>query len=265
MTGDRYEDSHIYRAISDTIAEWGSRVTVPYLYTLSDGFTSNDFDYTLPDWVRPPIEVEWQETLPGLLPIQSGVDNLATQWVSAPSYSLEPDGLGGSVLRLELSPYTTPSRVLFHAPNGQLPSAPPVLGSSPDDDDTTLSVSGLPEIADVGYIKIDDEWMQYAGVSRSTDTVLQNLVRGLRGTSAASHTAGVTVYWGVALPEQQLLVPLYDGVQAKLHELYLTDSSIQDKTQHFDFARYYRQVAMEGLERRTRRGGKMVLHGAVRE
>lgn len=65
-----------------------------------------------------------------------------------------------------------------------------------------------------GTLIIDDEEVSYAGINLSNDTFV-NVVRGVRGTTAASHSAGTMVNAGAPVPQSRLqngLVPVNDHV-----------------------------------------------------
>ena len=65
------------------------------------------------------------------------------------------------------------------------------LASSVSADDTTITVDSAYNMGSAGYIKINNEIINYTNV---VGNVLQNCVRGQANTTAASHSAGAQVF-----------------------------------------------------------------------
>ena len=257
----RWGDLELYNAINDCIAGmWGQTVKVPFLYTISGGFVGGTYDYSLPAYVRPPLDVQQLRTVSEIWPYTQ-LDNSALTWVDVPGYRLEPDGLGGQKLRLESATVTTDARVIFWAPNGLVPTTIPTLNTTIDADDTSVVIAATPEIGDVGYVKIEAEWMSYVGLARGTSTTtLQNVTRGLNYTTATSHNSGVSVYWGLATHRLDVYQHMQTDVMASAHELFLSRAAPEEREHHVFMVRLYKQMSSEFWRKFTpSRPSKMVL------
>lgn len=246
-TNQRWSDEELYNAINDcVIGIWSQAVKVPFLYTLPTGFAAGTYDYSLPAYVRRPLDVQ---QLRRVGTHYQGVvidDNTTETWVDAPAYRLEPTGTGGQKLRLEFSPWTTDARVIFWAPNGFVPVTIPTLNTSLDTDDTSIILDGTPEIGDCGYVKIEAEWCSYVGLSRgASTTTLLNVSRGLNYTTAASHSSGISVYWGLATHDLSVYQHLQVDVMASAHELFLSRAAPEERDHHTFQLRLYKQMSEE--------------------
>jgi hypothetical protein len=261
--GQRWTATEIYNSLNDGIRIWARKVTVPLLYTITNGFVSGVYEYSLPVYIREPMDVQLKryliQTLDGL-PVRSTSLGAST-WEDVPGYNLEPDGDGGQKLRLDVTIGATEGRVIWHAQNGTVPTSVQTLSADITDTATSLTLASNPLIGDAGYIKIESEWIAYGGYSvGATTTTLTNLVRGVNETTAASHTAATNVYFGIAAHRQDLFEQLINQVTAKLHALFLTNASPQETEHHVFQVRYYQQLADEFWQRYTpQRGAKMKL------
>lgn len=255
----RFRRTEMYNAINDAIERWGRRVLVPHLYTMPNGWTADDYDYTLPDYITPPLDVQQEKTV--LDSSLSLADGTATTWVDIPAWNLEPDGSGNQVLRLARSPYTADGRIIWWGVNGPLPTSSQTLNAGITATSSSLVVAGTPHIGNSGYVKIDAEWIGYAGVTPgASTTTLSNLVRGVNDTTAATHNSATSVLWGVAAHRQDLFVQLQDQITALLHSLYLNNAAPQEIEHHTFQMRYYQQLADEFWRRYTpARAPKLVL------
>src|SRR5690606_22466861 len=105
-----------------------------------------------------------------------------------------------------------------------VPATPPTTTDDPlAADATSVTVDAAVDVEDVGYLKIGAEWMHYAGITRAASTTtLNNLTRGINGTTAASHASETTVYWGIAMPVRTLWNQLYYGTRWRLHAMNIT-------------------------------------------
>lgn len=242
--GARWTNYEIYTGINDCLLSWYGRVSIPHLYTLPGGWASGQNEYALPSYIRGPIDPQ-QKRYSSRWLHGSGVSSDADTWVNIQGYSVEPNGTGGQTLRLDFSPNADDARIIWWQPNGQLPLSPPVLSATIDSDDTSLVLSTpVTDISDAGYIKINAEWLHYAGVTYgASTTTLNNLLRGLNETAAASHTNGAAVQWGVGVHRQDLYGQLYAHVQSFLHGLYLTDAAESERVHHERLSLYHRQLA----------------------
>jgi hypothetical protein len=113
--------------------------------------------------------------------------------------------------------------------NGPVPTVVPVLSAGISDTDTSLTLTTKPTVGRVGYVKVEAEWMQYAGYTEEATTLtLTNLVRGVAGSAAASHSGGVAVGWGVAMDKGGLSTQLLDQARAHLMEFWLSNPSSRE-------------------------------------
>ena len=169
-------------------------------------------------------------------------------WVDIHQWNLEPDGTGGQTLRIEIASNrfsATDGRVLWWAENGAVPESVQTLNAGITSSETSLVIADTPFISDFGYVKIGSEWIQYAGVTPgASTTTLTGLVRGIRGT-AASHSSGDEVLWGVAAPQQNLFAQLYTQILYHLHSLLMAVSSVEETQQHQWQMRWHKQNADE--------------------
>lgn len=247
-TSARWTAAEIYNAINDGVGMWGPRVVVPFLYTLPGGFALGDFDYSLPWYISGNVSVQQKRVVSVGLdgrPLY-GLNSPVTTWVDVPGFDLEPDGAGGQVLRLAAEPWAVEGRVIWWAQNGPVPGTVQALKTSILATDTSLTITGQPTIGPAGFVKIELEWMQYAGYTQSgTDTTLTNLIRGVNGTTAAPHTAPVNVYWGLAVLRQDLYQQLFNQIYASLHTLFLTNAAPAETQNHIFQVRWHKQLADE--------------------
>jgi hypothetical protein len=221
---------------------------VPYIYTITNGFTAGTYEYTLPWYIRQPMDVQQKITVlfnTAGLPVQF-TDSTSLTWADVPAWELEPDGSGGQKLRLGINAWANEARVIWWAENSRLPQSVPTLSAGIGTTDTSLTIASKPTIGPAGFVKVDDEWIGYAGYTVSTSTTtLTNLDRGLNGTAAASHSLGASVPWGVAAMREDLFYQLANQVYANLHNLFLTNSAPQETQNHIFQVRFYQQMADE--------------------
>jgi len=96
--------------------------------------------------------------------------------------------------------------------NGQFieppnPNAMTTLSAAIAAADTVLPVTSTDTFFTSGLLKIEEEWVSFAGISGNTFT---GVVRGVEGSTAAPHSAGVTVEYSAHVPAQQ---PIVSGPQ----------------------------------------------------
>lgn len=228
---DRWSDAELYRAINRSLRAWGNRVQVPFLYELGE-WDSSVREYDLPDYVHPPVDPLYQ---------CSGDD----EWHEFKGYVVKPGEK--TALRLVLAFFPPPSsaRVVWWGRNSTVPATlPTISGSSITSTSTSVTVTGTADVADSGFIKAEQEWMQYSGrVRGATTTTLSNLKRGLFGTTAASHNTAVSVEWGVAVHNEGLYEQLTYQAIAFLHALFLTSASSTETEVHQFAMRYWQDRA----------------------
>lgn len=242
----RWKDEEIIRALNDSIALWQGRVSVPYVYTITGGWVSGTYEYSLPDYMGRRIRPQRRVLSPY---IDTTTSTTQYVWADVRGWDLDPDGSGGQTLRTqwnEGTPGTTSdARILWWAANGYLPetASVPALNANIDSDDTSLVLDAVYDVGRVGYVKVNAEWIQYAGVTDDgSNTTLGNLVRGV-GSTAASHSSGDSVEFGMAAPETRLWTQLQDQARALLHSLSLSEGPGQEMDHHRWAMQWHQQRA----------------------
>jgi hypothetical protein len=105
-----------------------------------------------------------------------------------------------TITRISVSTYATipnkitqarPIQVWVQRMSGETNPAGATLNGTITASDTTITLSSVVGLASTGFIKLDNETIYYSYIDGNT---LNNCFRGQNGTTAASHTTGVTVY-----------------------------------------------------------------------
>jgi hypothetical protein len=106
-----------------------------------------------------------------------------------------------SITRISVSTYATipnkitqarPIQVWIQRYNGQTSPTGLTLSSSITATDTTIALNSAIGLPAAGFVKIDNEIINYSYISGNT---LYNCFRGQQNTTAASHTSTTAVYW----------------------------------------------------------------------
>ena len=127
--------------------------------------------------------------------IRTGANNTATQSdlnlnrISISTYSSIPNKITQS----------RPIQVVIHRDSGQTYPTGITLAATASSTDTTITLSGVAGLPPAGFIKLENEILNYGHI---VGNVLQNCFRGQQGTTAATHTVG-----GVAIPAYWEQVP----------------------------------------------------------
>ena len=127
--------------------------------------------------------------------IRTGANNTATQSdlnlnrISISTYSSIPNKITQS----------RPIQVVIHRDSGQTYPTGITLAATASSADTTITLSGVAGLPPAGFIKLENEILNYGYIGGN---VLQNCFRGQQGTTAATHTVG-----GVAIPAYWEQVP----------------------------------------------------------
>lgn len=240
---DRWTSLEKSIALNDALLTWHGRVSIPHIYTISGGWVAGTYEYDLPDYIDAnAMQPQMKNLVPwGYYGIRVDVEESET-WIDITGWTVEPTATNTRKLRFDISPYSVDARIIWWGRQGPLPSTIPTLSSDMTASDTTLTIGSTPTIHDYGWVKIDSEWIQYAGVTRGTSTTtLNNLVRAQNNTTAATHSNGANVTWGVAAHRQDLLQQLYDQARAYLHEMYLATAGEQERDLHERMVSYYQQ------------------------
>ena len=255
-------------SLNDGLRNWAKRVVTPQIYPLD--FASGIFEYALPSYLRAPFVVQIKSTVFGVFGEQSDADTNTYTWGTVAGYDIEPDGLGGNVLRLQAYPYAQAGRILWYADNGPVPTSAVTLSSDITAADTSiaLTVAGAPDINQSGYFKFESEWASYSSLTRTSDSAYTatGCVRGLYGTLPAAHVATTVVQWGVAADDMRLWTQLLDHARAYVHSINLHKSTSEDGSRHEKLMSYYQTKAdnfwrMQGYI--SQRKGSLLLKSAA--
>jgi len=123
--------------------------------------------------------------------IRTGANNTATQSdlnlnrISISTYSSIPNKITQS----------RPIQVVIHRDSGQTYPTGITLAATASSTDTTITLSGVAGLPPAGFIKLENEILNYGHI---VGNVLQNCFRGQQGTTAATHTVGgvpIPAYW----------------------------------------------------------------------
>jgi hypothetical protein len=234
-TADRWTDAQIYSAMSLVLQSWQGRVRTPYTYTIVGGWVAGTYDYAIPAYIEAKT-IQPQARVSAWDWIDVGGET----WADIQAYDVEPSATDGMVLRLH---YSNPrssivgasneGRLLWWGAPGPVPTTIPTLSAGIDADDTSLTIASKPSIGRVGYVKIGTEWLQYSGYTEGASSITPtNLSRGLSGSTAASHSLGDPVVWGVAVESMALLNLLYDCTRMYLMQMYLSNPSSRETGQY---------------------------------
>lgn len=216
-TNNQLASDTLYQAaLIDSVRLWHDRVLSPHLYPFD--FSAGVYEYALPSYVTTPFTVSIRQSVYGAL--MTGDDSTYT-WIELAGEQVEPTSTGTFNLRTEMYPYSQSGRITYYVPNSVFPTTIPTVTTGIDSDDTsvTLTMTGGPEVGESGYVRIDNEYLSYSGVTRTSDTAytLLNLVRGLYGSAAASHLSATSCTWCVAVDNQKLWVQLLWQATAFIH------------------------------------------------
>lgn len=112
-----------------------------------------------------------------------------------------------TITRISVSTYATipnkltqarPIQVMIQRMSGKVNPVDSLLSTSISSSDTTITIDDVTALPAFGFVKIDDEIINYSYIVQtpgSAGGTLNNCFRGQANTTAASHTAGATVFW----------------------------------------------------------------------
>jgi hypothetical protein len=185
-----------------------------------------------------PVNPQWQPT----------GEEVDTVWTDVDFHSVDPTSSGGRNLRLNYDPKSVSGRILWYAPNSLVPltATLPVTSAEISAGATSVTLTTKPTVGKAGYIKIDGEWMSYAGVTEAASTItLTNLVRGLFDTTAATHVITSTVTWGVAVHRTDLYTQLAYRCLSYLMLVKLNNAAPTERSNYEFQLRFMEQKASE--------------------
>lgn len=238
VAGERWSATEFELAINQVMADWVGRVSVPVSAPAT--FVAGTLEYALPEYVQGGggLHPQWRD--------DEGI------WHDYMAYTVQSDGEGAFLLRFFGDPGSRVGRMIYWIANGMWPLGDSVLAGSLASDGESVAISAENAPAH-GFVRIGDEWVQWAGVERGATVRLLNLRRGQYGTVAAAHNAGAGLEWGIALPSAELMQVLGYQLAATLHRMYLSDGSAQERSQHERMVAYYDGQVMQFWRRWTPR------------
>lgn len=227
------------------VSLWGRRVVVPHYYAFDMG--SGDLEYALPAYIRRPFRVLVRQPMRNFpIAAEDADDDSTYYWDEFAAYDVHSDGAGGYTLHLHAYPGSDSARIEWFAENGGFPTTPTISTTISSSDTLVIIAStSYHQVNDAGYFKCQSEWHAYAGLTSkgSSTFVAGNLIRGVYGTTAASHTSTTAVEWGIGVDDQRLWQQLYDRVASMVHLLNMNKSTGEDSNRHEKLFVAYRDMA----------------------
>lgn len=182
---ERWTLQQKYRALNYALRELPVR-SVAASYTLT--FETGESTATLPDYIEGSITPQFKTTA-------------ETRWRDIARWRVEDAIDGTRTLVLGFIPTSSDSvRVVWYFGPGQVPEVEtlPTLDAGITASDTSLVLDSSPRVGTVGFVSVGSEWIAYKGTSTdATNRTLLALERGIDGTTAAIHSGGDTVSFGV--------------------------------------------------------------------
>lgn len=175
-----YDMKTARRSLNLLFADWANRGV--NMWTFEQGtinFVQGQNTYALPN-----DTVDLLEHV-----IRTGAGNVATQSdltitrISVSTYATIPNKLQQA----------RPIQIWVQRYNGQLsPTGLTIAGGTLSPTNTTVTLDSTVGLPATGFIKVDNEIINYGAISGNT---LTSCVRGQDNTTAASHASGTAVYW----------------------------------------------------------------------
>lgn len=190
---ERWTLQQKHRALNYALRELPIKsVATSYALTFSTGEST----VSLPDYVEGPIRPQFKTTAD-------------TRWRDIARWRVEDAMDGTRTLVLGFIPTSSDSvRVMWYFGPGQIPEVGtlPTLNAGITSSETSLVLDSSPRVGTVGFVSIGQEWIAYKGTSTdSTNRALLNLERGTEGTTAATHSEGDIVSFGVPISSEAAL------------------------------------------------------------
>ena len=232
----RWSEAEIVACLNRALEQWDGRVSTPVTYDVTSSVTG--YEVAIPRWLNN-VDFEpcrYLDEYDGYVPYpawQTRLDDDAkTMYLSFPGYQAAET-----------------VRLLFHMRNSKAPATAPTLSGNHAADATSFTLSGAVDVGELGFVKINSEYILYRVAQNITPTVLGSISRGLANTVAAAHSTGATVNWAIGVPHMALFENLRDQACAYLHEMFLNDGSQRERSKHESMVSYYQQKA-DGFWRR---------------
>jgi hypothetical protein len=240
-TPARYTDPEYLHALNEVVYTWAEFITLPRVFTIEGGWRASDYDYDLPSYVRTPLIPQLLRRRPYT---DYDVEAATASWQDLPGWETEGNSAGGITLRLFAPPRGLQGRVLYYTPNSRVPLTTPVTSGITDAAATSVVLTGVVDVSDCGHVKIESEYMSYAGLDRgASTTTLNNIVHGLYGSTATTHAAGSTVQWVIAMDKMSLQALLYNQWKSFMASYFLQDGSSHELSRHEKALGYYDSLA----------------------
>jgi hypothetical protein len=237
---NRWTEEQIYRGMNSALRLQSERVWIPRMERWpDDGFGTTEAEYELPDYMDGPINP--------MIDRRAGTSLLphVERYEPIRVYDVYTNELGVRVIQLGFDFDSRDGRIVFWFNNGPVPTTLVTLDSTLITTADDIVIAESPVVPKAGFVKIDDEWIGYAGIDYDGGLTLHNLQRGAYNTTTAEHTDGTTVEWGIAAHRNDVYQHLAWETMIYLHQLYMNRASTQERQHHFDQVRYYKQIADE--------------------
>ena len=225
----RFSTIQIYEAMNEAILMWAGRVLTPFVYNLTDGFTSTTRDYSLPRYIDPAfMELQWKRP-----DWRYNTDGDEREWETIYGWQAYPAGEETWTLRLDIGSSATLARIIYYVTPGPIPitDAAPITDGAMGPADTSVALTTTPVVGRNGHILIGGEIMEYHGFTIGPMT-LTNLVRGTHGTVAATHTDASPVAWMIPAHDMGLYTQLQHQTLANLQDIYLANTAQVEHTRY---------------------------------
>ena len=237
----RWSDAEMYNAINRSLDTWANRVYMQCVYDLPIDLNWSQIEYQIPYYIREPMILQrkierWYWT-------GTAQDE---RWSDVQGAYVIPDGKGGQQIYVDVDTswlQQEDARIIWHAEVGHVPPFDVFLATELGAEDSTLTISNtiIDTIGDVGYVIIDQELIQYSGVTETpTTTTLHGLLRACNNTARVTHASGVEVQWGIPYVDNALYNVLQTQVRSYLQYYYMTDSSAKE-TEHYQWTMRWEQ------------------------
>lgn len=240
---ERWTDAELWAALNESVAEWHGRVSYPATYSF--GYVDSETELTIPYYIKGDLQPQHRD--------YANYDSEGTQlditgeevWKRVAMYEVLDDEDGTRTLVIPGSTRERELRCIFWSANGPFPSAAcdvPAGGWTSDATTLVVDMATVSAVPDVGYVKVGDELIYYAGVTyAATSVTLSNCKRGVHGTTAAVHAADAVVSWCVVFPSPRLEGLLATQMRMYMHAYFLTNASPKETEQHTWLMRWWRQ------------------------
>lgn len=249
----RWPDAQLGRLLNRALGAWAGRVLVPHYLAFPVAFSTTG--YALPPFIQAPVDLYVR------VPADERAGQLTGEtYRQIPGVRIEPTEGEGRQLRLLAPPGLgygggTAAFLVWYDAQGPVPPHSPKLLDDVRPTDVRIPVQ-LAEpfaLAQSGYVRVDGEWMHYAGVTYAKpdrlEVWLENITRGFDGTATIFHDLGGEISqwapaeWGIAADHPALFEQLIHQAASYAHGAKITDGSAEEVSQHERLMLDHRQIA----------------------